>query len=679
MTTTQTPLSAIKGVGEKKAALLRSMGIYSVEEMLLHLPKSYLYRGNLKEISLCQLGEKVLTRATLTHAPKLTFLRGKGKAALIRARFGQESGEFEAHIYALPVMKNALKEGSCYLLFGTLKEEKGKTVLQVQSFEKEKDTENYLAPGLCPVYPLPKETFSQREFTLLMHRALEKASPQESIPLWVLKKEGITPLNEAIPLLHRPSCREDYQKGHERLLFERFLHRAILLQHRADKNQKAPFTYSATPQNKTNFLSALPFAPTGDQKKAMERLEDYFALGKSANVLLQGDVGCGKSVVAYWGMYLALQAGMQSVYVMPTRILCAQQGEKLTALGKTLGFDVCVLSAEESPAAVKEKLALIASGKAKIIVATHSAFSEKTVFKNLGFVVCDEQHRFGVSQRGALAHKGLCPHMLTMSATPIPRTLSLALYGDVDVINILEKPAGKRPILTRVRRRADLDKIFAFLQHELQAGHGVYMVAPSIDSPGMASVEMLSELARERLPGVPYATITSMTPRPQREKAMEDFAAGKLPLLLCTTVIEVGVDSPLATVIVIFDAGRFGLSTLHQLRGRVGRNDLKAYCILIDDTLAPAAKERLKILEESDDGFIIAQKDLALRGAGRREGTEQSGHGDYFEEASPENIELFFKAHNAAKALLERFDEGSLAYIETTLKTLKPNEHFIYN
>lgn len=672
-------LQRVKGVGPKKKQALMALGITNVEELVGFLPKSYVYRGNLREISLCASGEKVLFDATLQKPCTRTFLKGKKNAVLLSGQFKQNQYTFTCRFYTAPVVGKALAAGVQYRMFGTVHVEKNERIVTVHTFEKKKPRDNYLTEGLQAVYPLGKSALTQRAFAMIVRSALQSETFSETLPAWVVRQAGVLTRGEALMCVHLPSSPAAYEKGMQRIWFEQFLLRQLSIEHHKQTRHSAPFVFCASAQVRGRFLAALPFAPTDDQQKAMAYLERQFQEGEACNVLLQGDVGCGKSMVAYYGMYLSCLAGVQSVYVLPTKLLCREQAEKLSVLGDRLGFQVDMLCAEMPSAGQQEVLAKIRAGDAKVIVATHSAFGRQCVFKNLGFVVCDEQHRFGVRQRGALFCKGDHPHMLVMSATPIPRTLALALYNDLDVISIHQKPKGKQKILTRVRTSGDLPAIFSFVRQEMQQGRGVYMVAPSIDSPDMASLQMLKALVEEHLSGVAYACVSSATPAPEREKIMQDFSKGRLSLLLATTVVEVGVDNPLASVMVIFDAGRFGLSQLHQLRGRVGRNNRRAYCILIDDTQNASSRERLQVLAECDDGFSIALKDLALRGAGEREGFVQSGHTEYFAQDLLAHAPLLLQAATIAKALLASAKEEDLAYVRLALNANPKQKEFILN
>ena len=490
------------------------------------------------------------------------------------------------------------------------------------------DSEPVVTRRVLPIYPLTAGISNATMIKTVRQAMAICDAPAEIIPEAIRRKYGILPAERAYQAIHMPVSMEEAELAKRRLIFEEFfVFSAGLSLMRASREQKAVAPYIKG--NLTAFLSSLPFALTGAQQRAIGEVLSDMQSGKPMNRLLQGDVGSGKTMVAAAACYLAVKNNQQAALMAPTEILAEQHFAGLSKLLAPLGVRVKLLTGGMTAKEKREVREAMASGEADLLIGTHALISESSAFSNLGLVVADEQHRFGVAQRSALAAKGVAPHLLVMSATPIPRTLALIMYGDLDVSILDELPPGRQTVDTFLVGEKMRARINAFIRKQAEEGHQSFVVCPAVEEAEeldiKAATAWAETLQQTVFPDLRVALIHGQMKSSQKEEVMASFAAGNADILVATTVIEVGVDVPNATLMVIEDADRFGLSQLHQLRGRVGRGSAKSNCILTSRSTNPETLARLKALCNTNDGFRIAEEDLRLRGPGDFFGSRQSG------------------------------------------------------
>lgn len=614
----------LKGVGEKRAALLEKLGIGTVDDLLAFYPRDYVDWSTPYPVA----GAPYDTRCVIQATVYALASSGRVRGGRLMSRFtaGDDTTSLILTYFNNPYISKKLQPGQTYLFYGKAagsmaqREMVNPAVLTC--------TQAQAAP-LAPVYP-QTEGVNSAYLARLVRQALDggaAARLPEPLPPALLQKYRLWGKAQAVQAIHFPRDMEEVRQARRRLIFEELLALQLglgLLRGRGKALTGAPMR----PVDLAAFWAALPFAPTGAQRRAAGEILADMAGKTPMNRLLQGDVGSGKTLVAAAGVYMAARNGYQSVLMAPTELLAAQHAESLQKVLGPLGVRVALLTGSVKGAAKKALLAALAAGEADLVVGTHAVLSRPVQFKNLGFVVTDEQHRFGVRQRSQLSAKADHPHTLVMSATPIPRTLALLMFGDLDISVLDELPPGRTPVKTYAvtgKKRADL---YGFLRTQIAAGHQAYIVCPVIDegeTDMLAVTTYYEEVARPLLPGCRVGLMHGRLKAAEKTAVMEDFRAGKLDVLVSTTVIEVGVDVPSANCIVIENAERYGLSALHQLRGRVGRGGGQAYCVLISDHVTDAVRQRLRFLCHTVDGFEIAKFDLETRGPGDFFGSRQHG------------------------------------------------------
>lgn len=654
-------ITVISGIKDKKAALYKKLGISTVRELLFHFPRSYIDMTHVMPLSECEIGRPCLVRATIVQKHSEQRIR-KG-LSLFKVKACDENGDsLLITFFNNRFAAQSLKEEEEYLLYGNM----GGTLLK-REISSPMIISKDICGGLMPVYPATSG-LSSRVVAADIKRAI--AALTETIPetLWakLLQKSGLVPLDEAVRLIHAPKSWEDCLKARRRVAFdELFIYSVAML--RLRKGKKASRAAALFDVELTDFYDALSFLPTDGQKNAIADIIADMTSGKAMNRLIQGDVGSGKTLVAAAVSYLAHKNGMQTAFMAPTELLAAQHYNTLSRQLGPLGVKVLLVTGAQKAAERRENARQISSGECSVVVGTHALLYEKEGFHSLGLVITDEQHRFGVAQRAALAEKGKNVHTLVMSATPIPRTLSLIIYGDLDVSLIKELPSGRKPVATYRINSAKRKRAFGFIKKHLDAGAQGYIVCPLVshtddDEGGStaslhAASEYAKELAEGEFLGYSVGLLHGKLRNAEKDKAMAAFASGKTQLLVCTTVVEVGVDVPNAAVMMIEDADRFGLSQLHQLRGRVGRGERASSCILVTDSKSEQTAQRLKVMAETNDGFKIAEEDLRLRGPGDLLGARQHGLFGLENSAMSADSELFITAQQAARQLLEEDSE----------------------
>ena len=614
----------VKGVGPKKAALLEKLHIRTLRDALETYPRDYEDRTVLTRIADIDEDGKYAIRAVVGTEPKVNRIR-KG-LTLVKCTIFDETGSLHVTWFNNPYAAALVRVGQEYLFYGRV-QLSGRTPMLV-SPQAEKIAAGDEHPGrIVPVYPLTAG-LTQRDLARVTEAALDAVPGDwpDPLPAVLRAKYDLPDAADALAAIHRPQTTADVQQARRRMVFEElFLLCCGLQQLKERRRADHGFVFSSA--GLSDYLAALPFAPTGAQRRAIDEIAADCASGRPMNRLVQGDVGSGKTVVAAALCALAAQNGYQAAFMAPTEILAAQHAETLAPLLEKLSVTCTLLIGSMGAAQKRAALAAIESGQAQVVVGTHALIQQSVSFHRLGAVVADEQHRFGVAQRAALAGKGEAPHVLVMSATPIPRTLALIMYGDLDVSVLDELPPGRQPVETYAVGQNMRRRITAFIDKQVEEGGQVYVVCPLVEEGELElkSAEQHAVDLQKALPHRRVAVLHGRMKNADKERVMQAFAAKEYDILVATTVIEVGVDVPNANLMVVEDADRFGLSQLHQLRGRVGRGKRQSYCIFFGADKGQTARERLKILCKTNDGFEVARADLAQRGPGDFFGRRQHG------------------------------------------------------
>ena len=619
------PVTILKGVGPSKAKLLAQLNIHTLRDLICHFPRGYEDRTRLIPIEKLEPDVPACFRAMVMNTPKTAHIR-KG-LDLTRVQVADHSARLNLTFFNNRFAAETLQYGREYIFYGAVSGDFVGYSMTNPVFES-LDSAPVTTRRILPVYPLTAGLTNAALMKLIQQALAVCDPPEEVIPASVRKRYGILPADRAYQAIHEPASMEEAELAKRRLIFEEFfIFSAGLSLLRASRAEKKTEPWQNL--NLTPFLAGLPFSLTGAQTKAIREIVTDLSKGAPMNRLVQGDVGSGKTMVAAAAAYLAANNHKQTALMAPTEILAEQHHASLSRLFGPLGIRVGLLTGSMT---VKEKRTLrcaIESGEYDLIVGTHALLSDTTVFHDLGLVIADEQHRFGVGQRAKLSAKGLDPHVLVMSATPIPRTLALLMYGDLDVSIIDELPPGRETVDTFLVGESYRPRINAFIRKQVNEGHQCYVVCPAVEENGelnlKAATEWAQVLQQTVFPDLRVALLHGQMKGVEKEAVMAEFAKGNADILVSTTVIEVGVDVPNATLMVVEDADRFGLSQLHQLRGRVGRGKAKSYCILTSHNKNPDTLHRLKALCKTNDGFKIAEEDLKLRGPGDFFGSRQSG------------------------------------------------------
>lgn len=615
-------LKYVKGLSDKRIEELNNLGITCAEELIQHFPRNYLDLTRVLPLRFAYPNEYAFTKARLLSAPQ-TLISAR-KQRFIKALCEQEGEIFTAIWFNQPYVTKKLEQGNEYLFYGRVQKKMGQVSMLNPSFELA-DKNDYLK-GILPVYTLTPSLF-QKSFQKVVNDAISKVNPRSAIPDYIAKKFNLMPLKQAYIEVHNPTGFDNKDLASDRIATEEyFLLISALKLIKGDKERYRANKYTCTAQELKEFANSFGFEFTAGQKQAVNEIFTDMNSPTVMNRLMQGDVGCGKTAVALCALYVALKSGFQGAMLAPTEVL-AEQNFKLCKKYFSqfkVEFLAGSLTAKEKTQ-IKKRLQ---NGEIDLLVGTHAIIQKDVEFKNLALCVCDEQHRFGVSQRSALISKGNLPDLLVMSATPIPRTLSLIFYGDLDITTIADKPMARAKVGTNLVPQAKYADMLKFISAEAAKGNKIYFVAPKIEGDLEGEVMSVTDLFNELVLKLPHLKIRLLHGKmKEREKQdiMQEFKEGDCNVLVSTTVIEVGVDVPNATVMVIHNADRFGLSQLHQLRGRVGRSDLQSYCFLISNDSTPEGIERLKILCKTDDGFKLSEADFRMRGSGDFIGTKQSG------------------------------------------------------
>ena len=621
--TPDTPVRYLKGVGPKTAERFEKLGILTLSDLLCHYPRRYLDFSKPYSIAEAPADTECVVKAEVFAKPGGRILPGGRRMERITA--GDDVSSLEITWFNNPYAAQKLELGQEYYFQGIVTG--GMLRCQMVNPQVRTDAQVKSSPFEA-VYPqtegLTSSAIAKCVRQLLPHAELLP----DPLPSEMLKKYRLLSKADAVRAIHCPATEEEAFAARRRLIYEELL--VLQLGIGRMKNHGAAST--GAPMKKADaspFWESLPFSPTGAQRRAVEEILTDMSGETSMNRLLQGDVGSGKTLVAAAAIWACIRAGYQAALLAPTEILASQHAENLNRLLSPFGMRVALLTGGMKAAARRTTLAAIRDDEADLIVGTHAILSEGVEFARLGLAVVDEQHRFGVRQRGLLAEKAANPHLLVMSATPIPRTLGLLMYGDLDISILDELPPGRKPVKTRCitgKKRADL---YGFLDREIDSGRQVYIVCPAIEDAGGSGLNAVKsyyeDIAKAYLPDRRVGLMHGKLKPKEKAEVMDDFKSGRLDALVSTTVIEVGVDVPNATVMVIENAERYGLSALHQLRGRVGRGAAESWCFLVSDNASESVQKRLKFLCSTSDGFAVAQYDLETRGPGDFFGSRQHG------------------------------------------------------
>ena len=616
----------LKGLGAKKAKALETKDIYTAEDLLRYFPVDYEDRTSITPIGGLTVGQPALIFGRVTKVNNGGWHRGRKQ--VLRVEIADATGTLEL-VFFNGFLARAFRPGMDYYCFGTPTVNRNRLQMIHPTFEPESDEQN--ATGIKPVYRLIRGV-SRKDLInwnrqILTSRYFQEVLSRDILPDWFLEKYGLCGAGDAYRMIHFPENMDEVGEANRRFLYENMLLLQIGLMLMRDKETEG-IRFSDDPVEK-EFIDSLPFSLTGAQTRTVEEVLCDMRKPAPMNRLIQGDVGSGKTAVAQIALFKAAKEGYQGAYMMPTEILARQQYDELKDLFAPFGIATALLVGSMSASEKREVLNGLAEGNVDVVVGTHALIQKGVEYQNLGLVITDEQHRFGVRQRSAIRQKGAEPDCIVMSATPIPRTLAMILFGDMDISIIDELPAGRIPIRTKAVTGNSRGKVYSFAAEQVAAGHQVYVVAPLIEeSEALENVRSATEVYEDlcgRFPDFRIALLHGEMSADEKKAVMDDFAAGKTDILVSTVVIEVGINVPNATLMIIENSERFGLSQMHQLRGRVGRGKDPSYCVLITEDLGETSLARAKTMTESSDGFYIAEKDLELRGPGEMFGERQHG------------------------------------------------------
>ena len=647
-------IKSLAGVGEARAKMFLKRGIKTVEDLLYFFPRGYEDRKDVKEIADCRGGDNVCIKGQVISS--VSEKRIRSNMVIYAAIIADESGAMTVIWYNNKYIKNQLTNGQSYMFFGKVKENRGKLELINPVFEKPE--KNKYTGRIVPIYPLTGK-LTQKILQTAIESAMKVTGElKEYLPRNIREKYNLSEINFSMKNIHFPENFENYRIARKRFVFEELftLQLALLLKRgRANKKRREPFKDVSS---RCDIIEKLPFKLTNAQDRVISEICADFLKDVPMNRLVQGDVGSGKTAVAAVAMYVAAKNGYQSAIMAPTEILAAQHFETFSGFFKNTGLKVCLLTG--STKGKKKLYEDIENGEYDVIVGTHALIQKDVKYKKLGLTITDEQHRFGVAQRAELADKGENPHVLIMTATPIPRTLAFILYGDLDISIIDELPPGRKPVKTYAVGESMRKRIYAFLKKNIDEGMQGYVVCPLIEETESMDLKNALDIQMKLQALFPDITIGLMHGKmkaKEKDEVMHAFLEGKIKVLVSTTVIEVGVNVPSGNIMIIENAERFGLSQLHQLRGRVGRSDVQAHCILFCHGNNDVTKKRMETMCMSCDGFYISEQDLKLRGPGDFFGTRQHGLPDMKIANLFEDMEILKMAQDAVSMILKEDPE----------------------
>lgn len=667
-------IRTIKGIGEKAETCYNKMNIYYVADLLEHYPRGYDEFRPIQPIANAEEGMVVAVEGVLLARPQMKV---RGRLKILTITIQDDSGSLPVTWFNMPFLRNQLKMGTRYILRGKVEKKGGRLQLQQPKIYTKEEFFRQVGK-LRPIYPLTAGLTNNAVTKALEGILKEIEGIEEYLPVELRKRQQLIEYRKALRQIHFPANRQEMLEGRKRLVFDELFLYTLALSY-IKKAGKRESKYGIEKHEKVaDLLADLPFSLTAAQQKVYEEIMADMRSGYVMNRLVQGDVGSGKTIVAVLALYHVVLHGSQGAFMVPTEVLANQHYKSLCSLLAHRGVRVGILTGSLTAKEKREGREKIANGEWDIVVGTHAMIQDSVQFANLALVITDEQHRFGVKQRESLYNKGNEPHVLAMSATPIPRTLALILYGDMDLSVIDERPANRLPIKNCVVNTDYRANAYQFMQKQIIAGRQIYIICPMVEESEESELENVTVYTEELRAIFPSSVCVEalhgkMRPR-EKDEIMERFSAGEIDILVSTTVIEVGIDVPNATVMMVENAERFGLAQLHQLRGRVGRGKEQSYCIFMMGHESKESKERLQVLSNSNDGFYIAKEDLKLRGQGDLFGIRQSGEqlfalADIFEDA-----DILKEASEEAK----RFTEDEIVLLYKKNKRLKSRvEHYL--
>lgn len=667
--TKDTPLTQFPGVGAARAEKLARLGLERAEDLLFRFPRDYEDRRGLSTIRQAPLGIRVCISAMVAETPRLSRIR-KG-LELVQLKAVDHTGTLYITFFNQGYVRRALEPGVEYIFFGAVEEQGRRRSMVNPVFER---ADRPSATGrIMPIYHLTAG-ISNHLLTSLTERAMPCAELlPETLPDAICRHYRLPDLKSALNNIHFPRDEAALEQARRRLVFEELFYLSVGLSLLKDRRgDETGFFVPARPRS--DFLALLPFLPTGAQSRVMDEIAADLSSGQPMNRLVQGDVGSGKTAVAAFAAWMVAKGGYQTALMAPTEVLAEQHYRALAGMLSPAGIRVGLLTGSMPAGEKRSVRSALSSGELDLVIGTHALISADVLFARLGLIIADEQHRFGVAQRAALAAKGAsgaAPHVLVMSATPIPRTLALIIYGDLDISVIDQLPPGRTPVETYIVREDKRERMYRFVRRQVEQGRQVYLICPAVeDNPdgaltgGGSSASDLkavtsyaARLQKDVFPDLKLGILHGKLRPQEKENVMAAFAGGKIQVLVATTVVEVGVDVPNASLIIIENADRFGLSQLHQLRGRVGRGKHQSYCVLVTSTRNPDTMQRLRVLSSTTDGFKIAEEDLKLRGPGDFFGSRQHGLPQLKIANLAGETRLLAQAQQAARQLLEQDPE----------------------
>ena len=662
-------ITELKGIGEKYAQLLGRLSVYTVEDLVGLYPRDYeLYQepAFISTLSPDYENNNVVIDGVVS---KKIDVYHTGKLAVISTFINDENGDrIKCTWFNMPFLKSSLKLGMRYIFRGRFVIKNGIKILeQPQMYTRLQYSE--IEGTMQPIYPLTKG-LSNKTVANAVHQALEKFDAgleKEYIPGYVRQKNELAEHNYAVVNIHFPKSMEDYIQARKRLAFEEFFLFVLAVRSLRNSNERIPNGYIIQNDSRTDdFIEKLPFSLTNGQKSAWTEVKKNMSGKGLMSRLIQGDVGSGKTIIAVLALMNTAYAGYQAAMMVPTEVLAKQQYDSITKMFNNMGVElnVSLLVGSMTAAAKRKVYEDIENGRTDIVIGTHAVIQEKVIFKNLALVITDEQHRFGVNQRRDLSDKGNNPHILVMSATPIPRTLAIIVYGDLDISVIDELPAERLPIKNCVVDESYRPNAYKFIENQVHAGRQAYVICPMVEDSENIEAENVIDYAKKlsgELPDdIKVEYLHGKMKASQKNEIMEKFSKNEINVLVSTTVIEVGVNVPNASVMMVENAERFGLAQLHQLRGRVGRGGFQSYCIFVSGNKSKKTKDRLEILNKTNDGFKIAEEDLKLRGPGDFFGVRQSGDFDFGIADIYTDAKVLKSASEAAGEVLDKDPELEL-------------------
>lgn len=658
-------LTTIKGIGPKTKEKLNRAGIQTINDLLFLFPSRY-ETQRLDSEEAIEIGKVLTLEVVVAKRPKVYFIRKNLDKLSVEVNIGHR--HFQVHIFNRRFLSQALSVGQVIVITGQFIQGLSHFTASQMVLRK-----NFVE-GIHPLYHVAdvKDANIRKMIQTLLEETHHLEDP---IPADYLDKHQIPNINELLKKIHQPKDETDILVSRKRIVYEELLEFALRIEYLKRLNE-AFITEAKHYDIETvrAFIRTLPFELTDDQKQATNEIFKDLKRSRQMNRLLQGDVGSGKTIIAIIATLAVVTAGCQVAIMAPTLVLAHQHLTTFRQYLKTYDIDICLLTSDLSASERRAVIDDIRQNKAKIIIGTHSLIQEDVDFHNLGFLVIDEQHRFGVAQRKELRQKGAVPDILLMSATPIPRTLAISIYKDIDISFIREKPSGRKDVLTRLVAYTQLDRMLGAVTKELDKGHQAYVICPKIaesETSNKISVEEMYALLRQKL-GQRYdmAILHGRMSDEQKTDVLNRFYAGHIKILISTTVVEVGVNVKNATVMVIMNANSFGLAQLHQLRGRIGRDSHQSYCYLVEDDLAEA-KERLNIMQETNDGFLISEYDLSMRGPGEVFGRTQSGIPEFRMANLIKDTKILEEALADAAEIITREDEASKNLVNHAIKAIE--------